>query len=309
MKHYPSLKRLQQFQHLARTLNFRRSAEELNIAQPALSRSIRLLEDELGFSLFTRSTRSTTITAAGEHLLNQLGTLFGGLEQTLREARRIASHQTKRKLKIGYSAQAANGAMPSLLFSFGGHHTDVELGLLQAPSEELYMSVRAGTLDAAFLLGPAQHGEDAELECLHVDRQPLVALCAARHALAKRQEVSLAELQKYGLIIGSPSRWGIFRDLLDIIFQRHQITPHIVYEPDDTPILLESVARSDNIALYGNGIIDKLPPGIVAIPLQEADASLDIYFLWRRTANDPLAALETFIRNRTSTPERPTNML
>lgn len=296
MKTYPSLRRLQQFRHLSGTLNFRRSAEALRIAQPALSRSIKLLEEELGFPLFVRTTRSMELTPAASHLLGQLDAVFDGLHQAVRESRRMAGSSSKRKLLIGYSAQAANSAMPELLFSFGVGFPDVELNLLQAPSERLFSETLAGDLDAAFLLLPASPTPLPPLERVLVDSQPIVALLRAGHPLARRRKIHLQDLQDVGLVIGSPGRWGTFRELLFDLFERHAFTPEIVYEPDDTPILLESVARSAHVALYGGGIVGKLPASIVAIPLAHEDACLETHLLWRSPAEGALAELVEFVR-------------
>ncbi|MCW5670897.1 MAG: LysR family transcriptional regulator [Hydrogenophaga sp.] len=297
MKTYPSLRRLQQFRHLSTTLNFRKSAEALRIAQPALSRSIQVLEEELGFQLFVRTTRSMELTPAGAHLLGQLDAVFDGLHQAVRESRRLAGSASKRKLLIGYSAQAANSAMPELLFSFGVGFPDVELNLLQAPSERLFDEVVAGDLDAAFLLLPASLAPSPSLDSVRVDSHPIVALCRVGHPLARKRKLHFKDLQDVGLIIGSPGRWGTFRALLFALFERHGFKPKVVYEPDDTPILLESVARSTHVALYGGGIVGKLPASIVAIALAHDDACLQTHLLWRTPTEGALAELVDFVRN------------
>lgn len=296
MKNFPNLRRLQQFRHLSGTLNFRKSAEELRLAQPALSRSIKLLEEELGFQLFVRTTRSMELTAAASHLLRQLDPVFDGLHQAVRESRRIAGSSSKRKLLIGYSAQAANSSMSELLFSFGVGRPDIELNLLQEPSERLQRQVVSGDLDAAFLLLPPSLAASPTLEHLQVDTQPIVALCRAGHPLTRKRKLQLKDLQGEGLIIGSAGRWGTFRDLLYALFERHGFTPRVAYEPDDTPILLESVVRSTHVALYGGGIAGKLPAGIVAIPLAHEDACLATHLLWRTPVEEPLSALIDFAR-------------
>jgi DNA-binding transcriptional LysR family regulator len=298
MKTYPSLRRLQQFRHLSGTLNFRKSAQALCIAQPALSRSIKLLEEELGFQLFVRTTRSMELTPAAAHLLGQLDAVFDGLHQAVRESRRLAGSSSKRKLLLGYSAQAANSAMPELLFSFGVGFPDVEINLLQAPSERLLDEVQAGDLDAAFLLLPPGQAPQPSLGHLLVDTQPLVVLCHAGHPLAAQARLRLEDLQEVGLVIGSPGRWGIFRELLFALFARHGFTPRVVYEPDDTPILLESVARSSHVAFYGGGIVGKLPSHIVAIPLAHEDACLQTHLAWRMPEEGALSELVAFIRAR-----------
>lgn len=87
------LRHLRGFIAVAETLHFGLAADRLHIAQPALSRSIAQLERELGVSLFTRSTRSVTLTAAGTEFLTEARALLAGLDRASARAHAVGTGQ------------------------------------------------------------------------------------------------------------------------------------------------------------------------------------------------------------------------
>jgi LysR family glycine cleavage system transcriptional activator len=94
-RHRPlSVGGLRAFEAVARCLNFRQAAEELHLTQPAVSRQIKTLEDELGFALFSRGTRHVALTAAGAQLQAAVLPLLSRLDGTVRNLRQGAGRQT-----------------------------------------------------------------------------------------------------------------------------------------------------------------------------------------------------------------------
>ena len=95
------LRHLRYFQAVAEELSFSRAAQRLNIAQPALSRAVQELEEELGVRLIDRNRRTIRLTPAGEVLLRETGLIFENLDDTLRKVRRTASGEDG-ELRLGY---------------------------------------------------------------------------------------------------------------------------------------------------------------------------------------------------------------
>src|SRR5436190_21874460 len=125
----PDLRRLRYFVAVAERLHFGRAAQSLHISQPPLSRAIRLLEEELGVTLFARTRRKVELTPEGERLLDDTRRLTGQLERTVHELRAMASGKHAR-LRIGFVSLADyGGVLPALLKEFKSGHPGVRLSL------------------------------------------------------------------------------------------------------------------------------------------------------------------------------------
>lgn len=269
MGHLPSIRRLQLFDELGRQLNFRRTADAIGIAQPALTRAIRQLEEELGFELFVRTSRNTQLTPAGRILHLRVQQWLQDMEASITDCRRLAHGGGGRRLLLGYSAQASQGQMSQRLFRFGLQHNDIELNLRQLPSEAAYEEIAAGDLHGAFVLQDDATLKALDLRFVPVERQAVVVLCSASHPLASRRRIPANELNHWELAIGSAARWQIFRRSVLSQLAGLGVAPRLAYEADDTPLLLEAIAQGEYLGVYGSSIVGHLPHHLVALSLAE----------------------------------------
>jgi len=292
MRRLPSLRRLQLFRLLGEEFNYHRTAQKANIAQPALTRAIQQLEDELGFALFTRTTRSTQFTSAGRLLHAQVDRLIGELSSAIQECRDLA--KGTRHLIIGYSAQAAPGKMSARLFQFGVRHTDVQISLRQMPSEMAYAAVAASELHGAFVIRDEDSLRALNLHAVQLEQLSLVVLCALHHPLARQRRIRAADLSRWGIAIGSEARWKIFRKIVLNHLARLGWDPKISYQADDTPLLLEAISRGTCLGVYGSAICDHLPHNIVAKPLP-GESPLDICFVTQQSPTAMTTQLKDFL--------------
>jgi len=295
MGHLPSIRRLQLFDELGRQLNFRKTAEAIGIAQPALTRAIKQLEDELGFELFARTSRTTQLTPAGRILHLRVRQWLQDMDASIRDCRRLAQGEGRRRLLLGYSAQASQGQMSQHLFRFGLQHSDIELNLRQLPSEAAYQEIAAGDLHGAFVLQDDAALAELDLQSVPVERQAMVVLCSAGHPLAGRGQVSVDVLNQWELAIGSAARWQVFRRSVLSQLASLGVTPRLAYEADDTPLLLEAIAQGEYLGVYGSSIAGHLPPHLVALPLTE-NVEFSICFAHRARPADAVCDLLEFLR-------------
>ena len=108
----PELRRLRYFVAVATERNFTRAAERLHVAQPALSRQVRLLERELGVQLLRRTTREVTLTDAGRHLLERAPALLSATDDLWRSVRSFAAGE-QGSVTLGYGTSAGYETAPS----------------------------------------------------------------------------------------------------------------------------------------------------------------------------------------------------
>src|SRR4051794_36905125 len=187
------LRRLRYFVAVAESRNFTRAAERLHVAQPALSRQLKLLESELGVELMRRTTHTFELTEAGEHLLERGRELLreaDALEATLRgygagEAGRIA---------VAYGTSAAYDTAPRLLAALGELHITTTV----ASVAEILDGLRSGKLDVGIVRCPPRTDG---LESWLLRREPQGVLVHLEHPLAALPEVDAAALAEETILL------------------------------------------------------------------------------------------------------------
>ncbi|MFA3878475.1 LysR family transcriptional regulator [Streptomyces sp. MMCC 100] len=188
---------LRYFVAVAEELNFARAAERLGISPPPLSRAIRRLEDELGVTLFERTTHSVTRTPAGDVLLAEARVALDALEAAGRRARRAAEEP---KLVLAMKADGDAGLLEPILARYAREPGSVPVAVRLCGWQEQPRLLRAGEADVALVHAPFD-GTGLDTETLAAE--PRVAVLAADHPLAARDRLELADL---GLDVGSVER-------------------------------------------------------------------------------------------------------
>lgn len=279
-----NLSRLRTFLVVAETLNFREAATRLSVAQPAVSKSIQMLEEEIGFRLLERTTRRVNLTPAGVALAKEAGELLAQLERSVRNAGQIAAGQAG-EIIVGYSAQATNGPTAKIVVAFRSAFPNATIGIYSLSSDELMRALEAGRIDVGFLLSAACK---QPLRHVVVERERFVVLMSAYHPLAKRKSVRLSELAHIPFILGTANRWQTFRSLIDNVCLQAGFLPTVAEEADDVPLLLQLISMEKGVTLYGSAIVPSLTPEIVAVTVRDAHAGFDLSVAWHGNRNVPL---------------------
>ena len=181
------LHQLRCFVAAAEELHFGRAAQRLDMLPSALGRFIRLLEDDLGTRLMTRTTRSVALTDDGAVLLKEARTL---LAQADALAGKFRTRGRKRAaiIRVGAIDSAAAGLLPRLLHDFRQLRPDVTVQLVEDKTVRLLPRLLSGRLDLAFVRPPER--PDKRLEFLFLLHETAVVAVAERHPLASRKRVT-----------------------------------------------------------------------------------------------------------------------
>jgi len=140
------LRHLRYFLAVGEALNFRKAAAQLRLAQPALSRQVQDLEDEIGVDLFRRSPRGVTLTAEGKVFLKEAREVLKHVDESVERARALARGEYG-ELHIGYSAIPTEEILPAAnIFEDYGEGSVTEFG---EEFSELLEAARARRADAA----------------------------------------------------------------------------------------------------------------------------------------------------------------
>lgn len=191
-------RKLRYFVVLAEELHFSRAAARLYVAQQALSKQLQDLEKEVGATLLTRSTRSVSLTAAGEAFLVAARSILATFDSVVEEAQRATRMETG-TLRIGFGVGAALELTAPILDEFGRRHPEIEVELREYPLTTPSSGLAEGWADLAIVRLPLTV-DGVEFEELFVE--PRVVGISARHRLAERASVSVQE------ILGEPIAMG-----------------------------------------------------------------------------------------------------
>ena len=233
------LKQLEYFVHVAELGSFTRASIALNIAQPALSRQIRLLEVELRQNLLTRNGRGATPTAAGKLLLEHGR---GILHQVAlaRQELSTARGALAGKVSIGLPPSLSKLITVPLTHAFRKELPQAQLTLTEGFSVLMFEGLRLGNLDMAVLYNPDKSPE-LEMSLLHEEELVLISpRTSVKAAAAKKDpQVSLAEIADLPLIL--PSRPNAFRILIEGEMIGIGCRPNITLEVDGLNAILNLV--------------------------------------------------------------------
>lgn len=186
-----NLQQLKYFVMVAELLSFSRAAERLFISQPALSRQIKKLENDLGVTLLDRQSNELKLTDTGVFFLEQAKDI---LQQTQQMIENIKTHgRTENTLHIGYIPTTLQSFFGNALHQFGKSYPKVAIRLKEMPPSEQVKALREGLIDIAFMgHSPDELEKNFMVKCVKQVR--IMAVLADGHALARRESIHLAEL-------------------------------------------------------------------------------------------------------------------
>jgi DNA-binding transcriptional LysR family regulator len=259
------LRHLRYFVAVAEELHFRRAAERLHVAQPAVSEQVRKLEQELGVRLFDRNQRRVELTDAGSAMLTEARHVLRQA-QVAQQAARSASDRTTQRLRIGYLGDALPNAVPRALRSLATATPRVQASLETGPAVSLIEAVRDGRLDAAVVCLPAPI---AGLHVLPLGVQHAVAALPAGDARAVRAEIDLEQMAPEHLVVLPRPANPAFYDAVVATCRAAGISPTLVElaEPHVDQALL-AVSSGAGMALLPESVAERYtPPGIRFLPL------------------------------------------
>ena len=193
------LRHLRAFVMVGKELHFRRSAEKLRLAQPALSATIHALENDLGVELLKRSRRTVTLTEPGRLFLAEAESILNSVGQAVTLARRAAIGEVG-SLTVGFTASTAfEPLVSSTLRAFRERYRDVILTLVERNTNALVSALNDGSIDVAFLRPPVTHGDRLSIE--DISEEAMYLALPAGHRLAALQQVPLTEIDGETLLI------------------------------------------------------------------------------------------------------------
>lgn len=258
-----------QFVTIAEQGSYRRAAEVLFIAQPALSVSMQKLEQEMGAQLFERSARGVTLTAAGTALLEDARRALFHADQARRSVRLVA-HGEWGSLRLGFVGSATYALLPRTMPAFRQRYPDIEVSLREDRTIGLLDMLRANVIDAALLRGPL--AEDESLDSWVVERDDFVLAVNYAHPLADRQCIALRECSGDPFIMYSPGEVPGLSSVALSLCGKAGFAPLVRQEAVQVQTLVSLVASGLGVALVPGVARAYSNPHVRFLELSDHDA-------------------------------------
>jgi len=286
------LRHLRYFVAVGEEEHFGRAAERLHVVQPALTRQVRQLEEELGCALFDRLKWGVRLTEAGKSFLDEARRLLSDLERGVDRTRLVAQGKIGR-LRVGFSETATHGGeeLPSILRHFRAGWPDVRLELFPSTSISAVDQLRNRELDAAFVYIPPSNPRELGSHTISVERAVL-ALPQA-HPLVTRKRVSLRDLREESFVVPPRTAATLVYDRVRSACHTAGVTFKIVQEVKSYATMLNLVAGGIGLSFVTESAERTKPNGVVLRDVADLRVTAELFAIWRKDNKAP--ALQKFV--------------
>jgi DNA-binding transcriptional LysR family regulator len=284
-----SLNSLLVFHEVAKHKSFSKAAEGLFISQPAVTKHIRSLESKVGIGLIQRGRGGFALTEAGKVLFKHTQKISSHLME-IENALGNFQKDHYGLLKIGTTESYSKCLMPRLLSGFQTSFPFIKIALDVGNSEEIEKNLITYRNDLA-LIGITK--VSSKFESIPFLKEELVLIVSPTHSLAKRQAVSLGEIERYPLIISA--KGSTTRKILLQAFKELNIYPSLLIEAGSSEFIKQWVSEGKGVSVIVKRIVEEEEKRevIKTVPLMEKIV-LEVAFLYlKEERSNP--AIKTFV--------------
>ena len=277
------LRQLRYFVVLAHRLHFTQAAEEVAIAQPALSQQIQALERELGVRLFERTSRHIRLTPAGQGLLVHAERVLADVDTLSTEMAAYAGLHRGR-LRIGLHQTLGVSWLSGLLARFHGRYGGIEMVLHEGVTEPMLERVEEGKLDLIWMhtigtLFPKM-ALSKQIETKAVLTEAVLLGAGPQHRLAGRKQISWTSLQAEAFVLFQPGS-GL-RQIVMHLSQQAGFLPQVIFESGDMGMIRALVSEGMGISVFPHSVIDAPGRSLVPLDLSPALPPRTVQLAWHR---------------------------
>ena len=241
------LRHLRYFVAVAEALNFTKASARLRVAQPALSRQMTDLEDEIAVDLMKRSPRGVTLTAEGKLFLDEVRELLKRADESVEKVRALARGEYG-ELDVGYAPSPTVEILPPALAAFQKTVPRVKVLLHDLASDELISGLQNGTLELAIMVQPAGD-QTAGIQFEVLRTYPLCVVMTTMHPFARMKSIPLEKLAAEPLVVLRRKDYPESDRFLNRLFASIRAKPSIAVECDSASSLITEVEAGRGIAL------------------------------------------------------------
>jgi len=238
------LRHLRYFVAVSESLSFTKAAADLRVAQPALSRQVQDLEEEIGVDLFKRGPRGVTLTAEGKLFLEKARDLLQRADESVEQVRALARGQCG-ELHVGYAPSPTVEILPPALTAFQKAYPQVNVLLHDGSRRELVEGLESGTLQLAIM----PQVKTAGIEFEELRAYPFCVGFAPAHPFARLKSVPIERIAAEPIVGFKRRDYPEYYPFIESLFRPSGLKPRIVLECDSASSLITAVETGRGIAL------------------------------------------------------------
>ena len=281
------IRHLQYFLKVAEYKSFTKAAESLYITQPTISKMVKSIEEELGVVLFNRSGKQVELTDAGQVIFAQAQDIVHSFHNLSTELDDLMNLK-KGRITIGLPPMIGSSFFPKVLGKFREQYPDVMIHLVEDGAKKVEADVESGLLDIGVVLSPAN---EALFHSFSLVKEKLMLLVHPSHRLAKKEKVTLAELQQELFIFFHKDFALHDRVIAECV--REGFQPRVIYESSQWDFISEMVAANLGVAFLPEPICRELDEERIRIlPLIDPVIPWHLVMIWRKDRYLSFAARE-----------------
>ena len=243
---------LEYFVRVVEEKSFTKAAERLFISQPALSKSIRALEQELGVTLFRRDPRELSLTGEGEIVYRYAMDVLNYWKARTEELT-AALEQGKGTLRFGLPPSVGSVFFSRVLHEYGVKFPQVNIQIFEGTSKKIETMVTEDQIDLGVVVEPY---ENPHMRLKTVYRSDVVLAVSQKHRLARRETVDFAELKEEPMLL--VSKEYMFHDQVLARCAQAGFVPNVTFTTSQWDLLLEMTAENHGVTLIGRPLVEKL---------------------------------------------------
>jgi DNA-binding transcriptional LysR family regulator len=283
------LRHLRYFVAVGEEQHYGRAARTLRVAQPALSRQIQDLEEEVGFQLFERLSRGVKLSVAGALFLDDARRILQEVSEAVLRAGRVATGRSG-MLRVGFTENSSwRGVVPDSFRRFRDQRPDAELQLQPDASLAQIDAIRSGRLDAGFVNFMPKF--DSELDQLLVAEQHVELAVPKAHPLTKFKRLRLRDLNDVSFVwFPRRANQAFYDQMMRKCYSGGLKSPRIVQEGVNEPTILSLVSTGMGVGWVLATARWRCPDSVVIMPVLDLNMPLHLALVWRKDNASPLLA-------------------
>lgn len=280
------------FQTVAKYENMSRAAEVLHISQPALSKSIAMLEEYLGVELFDRNGRSIKLNRYGKFFLERTNLILNEIERAKQDLANLVSPHYG-EVSLGFMHTLGLEVIPSLMTEAKKQFPHMQFQLTQSNSSAIMKKLEEGELDLC-LVSSLESGKDVHWEKLW--EEELFLIVPKQHPLKNRKKVKIAEFANEPFI--SIKKGNSLRKYVDEIFRREGFKLNAAFEGEEVHTIAGLVESGLGVSLIPHiKGLDQYDVHILKVDAKDCKREIGLSYLKNRYMSGAVKQFTEFVRD------------